>query len=91
VRQATLKIISYKVAKHEKTCKDNQHAFIQFAFDTFDFLAPEVVSLMQRVQKVMNTNVVSPIAMNIVFKIIDFVIQKDVVAQLVTRLSFSYM
>ncbi|MCI11580.1 auxilin-like protein [Trifolium medium] len=46
VGQATLKVDSSKVAKHEKTCTHNQHAFISFAFDTFDFLAPEVVSLL---------------------------------------------
>jgi len=42
VGHATLKAVSSKVAKHEKTCSDNQHAFIPFAFDTFGFLAPEV-------------------------------------------------
>jgi hypothetical protein len=40
------------------SCSDNQHAFIPFAFDTFDFIAPEVASLLQKVQKVMNNNVV---------------------------------
>jgi hypothetical protein len=39
------------VVKHEKTCSENQHAFIPFAFDTFGFLAPDVVDLLQRVQK----------------------------------------
>jgi hypothetical protein len=53
-----LKATLCKVAKHEKACSNNQHAFILFAFDTFDFLAPQVVSLLQRVQKVMNSNVV---------------------------------
>ncbi|KAK2380676.1 hypothetical protein QL285_068351 [Trifolium repens] len=42
---------SNKVAKHEKACSDNQHAFIPFAFDTFGFLAPDVVDLLQRVHK----------------------------------------
>ena len=46
VGHATLKAASSKVAKHEKACSDNQHAFIPFAFDTFGFLAPEVVDLM---------------------------------------------
>ncbi|KAK2430033.1 hypothetical protein QL285_028412 [Trifolium repens] len=66
VGQTTLKAASCKVAKHKKTCSDNQHVFISFAYDTFDFLAPEVVSLLQRIQKVMNNNVVS--AMNVIFK-----------------------
>jgi hypothetical protein len=54
--------------------KHNQHAFISFAFDIFVFLAPETKSLLQRVQKVMNNNVVSPKTMNV--KIISFTIQK---------------
>jgi len=33
--------------KHEKACSDNQPAFIQFLFDTFSFLTPEVVDLLQ--------------------------------------------
>jgi hypothetical protein len=39
VGQTALKAASSKVAKHEKACSDNQHVFIPFAFDTFDFLA----------------------------------------------------
>ncbi|KAK2421664.1 hypothetical protein QL285_032272 [Trifolium repens] len=54
VGQAAIKAASSKVAKHKKACSDNQHAFIPFAFDTFGFLASEDVSLLQRVQKVMN-------------------------------------
>jgi hypothetical protein len=34
VGQASLKVASNKVAKHEKICFDNQHVFIPFAFDT---------------------------------------------------------
>ncbi|MCI19690.1 auxilin-like protein, partial [Trifolium medium] len=51
VGQTALKVDSSKVAKHKKACTHNQHVFISFAFDTFDFLATEVVSLLQRVQK----------------------------------------
>jgi len=40
VGHATLKVASNKMIKHEKTCSDNQHAFISFAFDIFGFLAP---------------------------------------------------
>jgi len=47
---AALKVGSSKVVKHKKTCSDNQHVFIPFVFDTFDFLAPEVVDLLHRVQ-----------------------------------------
>jgi len=67
VAQTTLKAASSKVAKHEKACSDNQHAFILFALDTFGFLAPEAVGLLHRVQKVMHSNVMSPRSMNVVF------------------------
>ncbi|KAL6547310.1 hypothetical protein OROMI_023031 [Orobanche minor] len=58
--QAALKAASCKVAKHEKTCMENQHAFMPFAFDTFGFLVPEVVDLIKRIQKVMHSNVMTP-------------------------------
>jgi len=48
--------------------------FIPFAFDTFGFLAPEVVDLLRRVQKVMHNNVMSPRSMNDAFTKIGFVI-----------------
>ncbi|PNY11325.1 auxilin-like protein, partial [Trifolium pratense] len=60
VGQAGLKAASNKVAKHERACSDNQHAFIPFAFDTFGFLAPDAVNILQRIQRVMHSNVVSP-------------------------------
>lgn len=41
VRQAALKVASSKVAKHEKSCFENQYALILFDFDTFSFLALE--------------------------------------------------
>jgi len=85
IGQTALKVASSKVAKHEKACSDNQHAFIPFAFDTFDFLAPEVVDLLHRDQKVMHNNVMSPRSINVVFTRIDFAIQKDLAAQLVAR------
>jgi hypothetical protein len=66
VGQAVLKVASSKVVKHEKTCFDNQHAFIPFAFDTFGFLVPEAASLLQGVQKIMNSNIVSPRAKNVI-------------------------
>ncbi|KAK2399459.1 hypothetical protein QL285_049269 [Trifolium repens] len=77
---------SSKVAKHEKTCSDNQHVFIPFTFDIFGFLAPEVVNLLKRVQGVMHNNIVSPRSFNVVFQRIEFVIQKGSAAQLVVRL-----
>jgi hypothetical protein len=46
VEQVAFKAASTKVAKDEKTCYDNQHTFIPFVFDTFYFLAPNVVSLL---------------------------------------------
>ncbi|KAL4589776.1 hypothetical protein LXL04_002686 [Taraxacum kok-saghyz] len=49
--QAALKAASCKVMKHEKACIENQHVFIPFAFNTFGFLAPEAVDLLNRVQR----------------------------------------
>nr|GEY04203.1 auxilin-like protein [Tanacetum cinerariifolium] len=46
VDQAPLKDTSCKVTKHEKTCIENQHVFILFVFDTFGFLTPEAVKLL---------------------------------------------
>jgi hypothetical protein len=89
--QAALKAASNKVVKHEKACSDNQHAFIPFAFDTFGFLAPDAVDLLQRVQKIMHNNVVSPRSMDVVFKRIGFAIQKELAAQLVARLPFTHV
>jgi hypothetical protein len=86
VGQTALNVASSKVAKHEKACSDNQHAFIPFAFDTFSFLAPEVVDLLHRVEKVMHINVMSPRSLNVVFTRTGFAIQKDLTAQLIARL-----
>lgn len=47
--QTTLKVVSSKVAKHEKWCSDNQHTFIPFVIDTFVFLAQETFALLKRV------------------------------------------
>ncbi|KAK2356314.1 hypothetical protein QL285_093659 [Trifolium repens] len=89
--QATLKAPSNNVAKHEKTCSNNQHVFIPFAFDTFGFLVPDVVDLLQIVQKIMHNNVVSPRSLDVVFKKIDFAIQKGLAAQLVAHLPFTHV
>ena len=43
---AALKAAACKVVKHENACIANQHVFVPFAFDTFGFLAPEVVELL---------------------------------------------
>ena len=91
VGQAALKAASYKVAKHEKACIENQHVFIPFAFDTFGFLAPEAVELLNRVQRAMHSNVVTPRSTNVVFKRISFAIQKGLAAQLVARLPSTTM
>ncbi|GJU04921.1 hypothetical protein Tco_1121351 [Tanacetum coccineum] len=80
VGQAALKAASCKVAKHEKACIENQHVFIPFAFDTFGFLAPEAVELLTRVQRVMNSNVMTPRSINVVFNRIGFAIQKGLAA-----------
>ncbi|GKB23038.1 hypothetical protein Tco_0862439 [Tanacetum coccineum] len=76
VVQAALQAASYKVTKHKKACIENQHMFIPFAFDTFGFLAPEAVKLLNRVQRVMNSNVMTPKSTNVVFHRISFAIQK---------------
>ncbi|KAK1411037.1 hypothetical protein QVD17_37581 [Tagetes erecta] len=86
VGQAALKAAACKVAKHEKACIDNQHVFVPFAFDTFGFLAPEVVEVLNRVQRVMHSFVMTPRSMNVVFKRLGFAIQKGLAAQLVARL-----
>nr|GEU60852.1 putative reverse transcriptase domain-containing protein [Tanacetum cinerariifolium] len=54
--QAALKAESSKVAKHEKTCFENQHVFILFAFDTFSFLAPEAEEFSTRIQRVVQND-----------------------------------
>ena len=86
VGQSALKAATCKVAKHEKACIDNQHVFVPFAFDTFGFLAPEAVDVLNRVQRVMHSFVMTPRSMNIVFKRLSFAIQKGLAAQLVARL-----
>ncbi|GJZ78586.1 hypothetical protein Tco_0643423 [Tanacetum coccineum] len=78
--QAALKAASGKVTKHEKACIENQHVFIPFAFDTFGFLAPEVVELLSRVQRVMHNNVITRRSTYVIFKCIGFAIQKELAA-----------
>ncbi|GJZ14240.1 hypothetical protein Tco_0549470 [Tanacetum coccineum] len=86
IGQVGLKAASYKVTKHEKACIENQHMFIPFTFDTFGFLAPEAVELLNRVQRVMNSIVMTPRSTNVVIQRISFAIQKGLAAQLVPRL-----
>jgi hypothetical protein len=86
VGHAALKATSSKVENHKKVCSDNQHVFISFAFDTFGFLAPETVDLLKRVQ-----NIMSPRSLNVVFRMIGFVIQKGLAAQLVISLPFIHV
>jgi len=64
VRHVALKVVSSKVVKYEKMCCHNEHDVIPFAFDIFDFLAVEVGSL---IQKIMHSNVLSPMFMIVVF------------------------
>ncbi|MFS8014015.1 hypothetical protein Hanom_Chr15g01339701 [Helianthus anomalus] len=84
--QALFKAEASKVAKHEKACLENQHVFVPFAFDAFGGLAPNAVRLLNRVQKVVNSNYSSLKVSNFVFSRIGFSIQKGVAAQLVARL-----
>nr|GEV75486.1 copia-type polyprotein [Tanacetum cinerariifolium] len=54
VGQTALKAASCKVTKHKKACIKNQHVFVPLAFDTFGFLAPKAVELLNKVQRVMH-------------------------------------
>nr|GEV66082.1 putative reverse transcriptase domain-containing protein [Tanacetum cinerariifolium] len=89
--QAALKAASGKVTQHEKACIENQHVFIPFAFDAFSFIVPETVELLSQVQRVAHSNVITPRFTDVVFKRIDFAIQKGLVTQLVARLPSTTM
>jgi hypothetical protein len=54
VWRTTLKAASSKMVKHKNLCFDNQHIFILFIFYTFDFLAPDGVDILKRIQWVMH-------------------------------------
>ena len=88
-RQAVLKAEAKKIDKHEKACVENQHAFIPFAFDTFGSLAPNAITFLKRVQRVVHSNSTTPKNDNFIFSRIGFSIQKGVAAQLVARLPAS--
>jgi hypothetical protein len=81
MERTSIKGILNKMAKNEKMCSDNQLVFILFAIDIFDFLAPEVINLLKRFQKVMH-NIVPSRSMNIVFQKLSFAIQKGLVMHL---------
>jgi hypothetical protein len=53
VGYTALKAVSSRMVKHDKTFFDNQHIFILFPFDSFDFLAQKAENLLKNVQKVM--------------------------------------
>nr|GEY90101.1 hypothetical protein [Tanacetum cinerariifolium]GEY99059.1 hypothetical protein [Tanacetum cinerariifolium] len=89
--QAALKAASCKVTKDEKACIENQQVVIPFAFDTFGFLAPEVVDLLRRVQRVMHNNVMTPRFTDVVFIRIAFTIQKGLAKPLVACFSSTTM
>lgn len=56
--KAVLKSVSSKVAKYEKMCFDN-HVYIPFVFDNFDFLTLKTMSLLPKVQRLVYINIVS--------------------------------
>jgi len=64
---------------------------IPFAFDIFDFLAPEVVDLLHKIQRDMYNNVTSHRSMNVVFTKINFTVEKGLAAQIVVYLSFIHV
>jgi len=86
VGHEALKVASSKVVKHEKVCSNNQHSFIQFDFETFDFHAPEVIDLLHKVQMVLHNNVMTLMSMSVVFTVIGFAIQKGLATQFVVCL-----
>nr|GEV30053.1 reverse transcriptase domain-containing protein [Tanacetum cinerariifolium] len=65
--------------------------FIPFAFDTFGFVAPEAVKLLNKVQRVMNSNVMMLRSTDVIFDNINFAIQKGLTAKLVARLPSTTM
>jgi hypothetical protein len=65
--------------------------FNPFAIDTFGFLAPETVNFLKRVQRVMHNNIVTPRFIDVVFRVLEFAIQKGLTAQFVSRLSLIHM
>jgi hypothetical protein len=50
-------------------------SFLNSILVNFDFLAPEVVDILKRVQGLMHSNVVSSKSLDVVFKMIDFILQ----------------
>ncbi|KAL5717423.1 ditrans,polycis-polyprenyl diphosphate synthase [(2E,6E)-farnesydiphosphate specific] [Ranunculus cassubicifolius] len=91
VGQAAVRAATVKLEKHEAACASNQHVFIPFAFDTFGFLAPDSVQLLNRLQKVMDNNVMTAGSNEYVFRRITFAIQKGLAAQLVARMSSTFV
>lgn len=89
--QAVMKAETKKVDKHDKACSENQHVFVPFAFDTFGSLAPEAVRFLDRVRKIVRSNISAPRGHDYVFSRIGFAIQKGVAAQLVARLPTTLM
>ncbi|GJY41237.1 hypothetical protein Tco_0428507 [Tanacetum coccineum] len=77
VDQSALKVASCKVTKYENTCIENQHVFVPSTSDNFGFLAPEAMKLLNRVQRVMHSNVMTLRSTNIVFKRLSFAMQKS--------------
>lgn len=58
----------------------NQHDFIPFAFDASRILASKAVELLGRVLKGMDNNAMTVGSIGYVFRIIGFVIQKELAA-----------
>jgi hypothetical protein len=83
IGRVALNAASNKVAEHDRACSDDQYASIPFVFDIFGFRAPNIVNILKKVQRVMHNNMVSPRSQDIVFKMIGFVIQKRLAAQLI--------
>jgi hypothetical protein len=50
---------------------------ISFTFNNFSFLAPKVVDILKRVQQIIRNNVVYPRLIDLVFRIINCAIPKN--------------
>lgn len=74
--QTTFKIASSKVVKYDNVCSHNQHTLISFIFDTFNFITPQAMNILGRVQKLMQNHVMSFMSIDVIFKRILFVIKK---------------
>jgi hypothetical protein len=73
-------VFQFRKNKYNFFCNILKNGFIK------SILKPEAVDVLKRVQRVMHSNAVYPRSQDVVFKRINFAIQKRLAAQLVVRL-----